>query len=59
MVFEGDQVVVIGRLEGKTRKGNVPIDVPFVHVWTAGDHSVTRLRGFIDTAMLAHALEVR
>jgi uncharacterized protein len=57
MVFEGDQVVVIGRLEGKTRKGNVPIDVPFVHVWTVGDHSLTRLRGFIDTAMLAHALE--
>ena len=57
MVSEADKVVVIGRLKGKTRKGNVPIDVPFVHVWTVADHALTRLRGFIDTATLARALE--
>ena len=57
MISAADQVVVIGRLKGKTRKGNVPIDVPFVHVWTVADHALTRLRGFIDTATLARALE--
>jgi ketosteroid isomerase-like protein len=56
-IAEGDRVVVLGRLKGKTRQGGVPIDVPFAHVWTVADHVLTRLRGFIDTATLARALE--
>ena len=56
MISEGDQVVVLGRLKGRTRQGDVPIDVPFVHVWTVAEHLLTRLRGFIDTAALARAL---
>ena len=56
-ITQGDRVVVLGRLQGKTRQGGVPIDVPFVHVWTTKDHVLTRLRGFIDTATLARALE--
>jgi ketosteroid isomerase-like protein len=56
-ISQGDRVVVLGRLKGKTRQGAVPIDVPFVHVWTVADHVLTRLRGFIDTATLARALE--
>ena len=57
MVSEGDRVVVLGRLHGKTRHGGVPLDVPFVHVWTMADRVLTRLRGYIDTATLARALE--
>ena len=57
MVEEGDQVVVLGRLKGQTRQGRVSIDVPFAHVWTVAEHRLTRLRGFIDTATLARALE--
>jgi ketosteroid isomerase-like protein len=57
MIAEGDRVVVVGHLKGRTREGGVPIDVPFAHVWTVEDHRLTRLRGYIDTAMLARALE--
>ena len=56
-IAEGDRVVILGRLKGKTRHGGVPIDVPFVHVWTIANHVLTRMRGFIDTATLARALE--
>jgi ketosteroid isomerase-like protein len=59
MISEGDQVVVLGRLKGKTRQGGIPIDVPFVHVWTVAEHRLMRLRGYIDTATLARALEQR
>src|SRR5262249_4807387 len=47
-ISQGDEVVVIGRLKGRTRASGVPIDVPFVHVWTVAPHVLTRLRGFID-----------
>jgi ketosteroid isomerase-like protein len=58
-ISEGDRVVVLGRLKGKTRQGGVPIDVPFAHVWTFDhvDRVLTRLRGFIDSATLARAVE--
>ncbi len=56
-ICEGNRVVVLGRLQGTTRQGAVPIDVPFVHVWTVEDHVLTRLRGFIDSATLVRALE--
>ena len=57
MIGEGDRIAVLGRLKGRTRRGGVPIDVPFVHVWTVADHRLTRLRAFIDTATLARALQ--
>jgi ketosteroid isomerase-like protein len=56
-IAEGDRVAVLGRLKGKTRQGGVPVDVPFAHVWTVRDDMLVRLRGFIDTATLARALE--
>jgi len=49
-------VVAIGRIAGKTRQGSVPVDVPFVHVWTVGGGSLRRLRAFTDTALLARKL---
>jgi ketosteroid isomerase-like protein len=51
-----DEVVALGRIEGKTRKAGVPIDVPFAHVWTVREGYLQRLRAFTDTAVLAHAL---
>ena len=56
-IAAGDEVVALGRIEGKTRKAGVPIDVPFAHVWTVRDGHLQRLRAFTDTAVLAHALE--
>jgi uncharacterized protein len=52
----GDEVVALGRIQGKTRKAAVPIDVPFAHVWTVREGYLQRLRAFTDTAVLAHAL---
>jgi ketosteroid isomerase-like protein len=56
-ITSGEHVVVIGRLQGKTREGAIPINVPFVHVWTVWDNRLQRLRFFTDTAILAQALD--
>jgi uncharacterized protein len=55
-IAAGESVVAIGRIAGKTRKGSVPVDVPFVHVWTVQGGYLQRLRAFTDTALLARAL---
>ena len=55
-ITSGENVVVIGRLKGKTRERAVPVDVPYVHVWTVRDDILTRLRVFADTATLARLL---
>ena len=55
-IAAGEHVVAIGRIEGKTRKAAVPVDVPFAHVWTVREGYLQRLRAFTDTAVLADAL---
>jgi ketosteroid isomerase-like protein len=56
-IAAGDQVVALGRIQGKTRKAAVPVDVPFAHVWTIRDGYLQRLRAFTDTAVIAYALK--
>ena len=56
-ISAGEKVVAIGRIQGKTRKTAVPVDVPFVHVWTVRGGYLQRMRAFTDTALLARALE--
>lgn len=55
-ITSGENVVAIGRIEGKTRKGSVPVTVPFAHAWTVRDGHLQRMRAFTDTALLARAL---
>ena len=55
-VANGDTVVAIGRIQGKTRRTGVPVDVAFVHVWTVSDRYLRRMRAFTDTAVLTRAL---
>jgi ketosteroid isomerase-like protein len=55
-IAAGEHVVAIGRIEGKTRKAAVPVNVPFAHVWTVREGYLQRLRGFTDTALLTQAL---
>jgi hypothetical protein len=55
-ITAGEHVVAIGRIEGKTRKAGVPVDVPFAHIWTVREGYLQRLRAFTDTALLARAL---
>jgi ketosteroid isomerase-like protein len=51
-----DEVVALGRIHGKTRKGGADVDVPFAHVWTVRDGYLQRMRAFTDTAVLARAV---
>jgi uncharacterized protein len=46
----GDQIVVLGRYQGIAKQSGLPLDVPFVHVWTVREGRVTRFRQFLDTA---------
>jgi ketosteroid isomerase-like protein len=55
-ICQGEEVVALGHVTGKTRKGAVPVDLPFAHVWTVRDNYLQRLRAFTDTARLAQAL---
>src|ERR1044072_10036601 len=55
-ITQGDEVVALGRIAGKTRQAGVAVDVPFAHVWTVRDGYLQRMRAFTDTAVLAHAL---
>ncbi len=52
----GESVVALGRIQGKTRKAAVPVDLPFAHVWTVREGYLERMRAFTDTALLARAL---
>jgi uncharacterized protein len=55
-IAEGEHVVVLGHIRGRTRERGIPVDVPFAHCWTVRDEVLTELRGFTDTAVLARAL---
>jgi hypothetical protein len=55
-ITSGDSVVALGRIQGKARRSGAPVDVPFAHVWTAGEGRLQRLRAFTDTATMARAL---
>lgn len=55
-ISAGEHIVAIGRIEGETRKAAVPVNVPFVHVWTVREGYLQRLRAFTDTALLSQAL---
>jgi ketosteroid isomerase-like protein len=55
-IAAGETVVALGRIEGKTRKAGVPINVPFAHVWTVREGYLQRMRAFTDTALLTQAL---
>jgi uncharacterized protein len=58
-IVADEQVVTLGRIQGKTRTGAVSVDVPFAHVWTVRDGYLQRMRAFTDTAVLTQALAQR
>ena len=51
-----ERVVAIGHIKEETKGGSVPIDVPFVHVWTVRDDRLEQLLFFTDTAILTQVL---
>lgn len=56
-ITAGEHVVAIGHIKGTTRKTAVPVDVPFVHIWTVREGHLQQLRAFTDTALLSRAME--
>ncbi|MBV8879660.1 MAG: nuclear transport factor 2 family protein [Planctomycetaceae bacterium] len=52
----GERVVVLGRHKGKAVRTGVPVDAPFVHLWTVRDGHLVHGRMFTDTAILREAM---
>lgn len=52
----GDEVVVIGRLRGRTRASREGVDVIIVHLWTIHAGRIVRLAAFVDTPAMQEAL---
>jgi ketosteroid isomerase-like protein len=55
MVEEGDTIVVLSHLDGKTKSGN-QVKLPGVEIWRMSDGKATRVQSLVDTAELAKAL---
>jgi len=50
-----DNVIVIGRYQGISKKGN-KFDVPFSHVYQIKDNKITQFRQFTDTKKIQDSL---
>lgn len=55
-VEQGETVVVLGHMEGRTRASGTDVKVPFVHVWRMRKGKVYRGQALTDTAVVADAL---
>ena len=52
----GEQVVVSGRISGKTRSTGLEFDIPFVHVWTVREGLIARFEPYIANPTMLAAL---
>ena len=52
----GEQVVTLGRYQGRVIANGHRIDVPFAHAWTLRGGKITRMRQFTDTAEFVTAM---
>lgn len=48
-ISEGDKVVALGRYTAKHGETGKEMDIPFVHVWTVEDGSITGFQQYTDT----------
>jgi uncharacterized protein len=55
MVEEGDTIVVLSHLDGKTRSGN-DVKLPGVEIWRMSGGIAQRVQSLVDTAELKGAL---
>ena len=55
MVEEGDTIVVLSHIEGRTKSGN-DVKVPGVEVWRMTGGKATRVQSLVDTAEMKAAL---
>ena len=52
----GEQVVTLGRYQGRVIINGQRVDVPFAHAWTLRGGKITRMRQFTDTAEFVAAM---
>ena len=52
----GEQVVTLGRYQGRVIANGHHVDVPFAHTWTLRNGRITRMRQFTDTAEFVAAM---
>jgi ketosteroid isomerase-like protein len=52
----GARVVAEGRMKGRAIATSIPVDVPFVHIWTVYSGRMVGARMFTDTAVLRDAV---
>jgi uncharacterized protein len=50
-----DEILVLGRLSGRAQGTDLPIETPFVHVWTVRDGVVAARHYYLDTSVMLHA----
>ena len=55
MIEQGDTVVVLSHLEGKTKSGNA-VKLPSVEIWRMSDAKAKRVQTLTDTAEMEKAL---
>ena len=55
MIEQGDTIVVLSHIEGKTKSGNA-IKLPGVEVWRMSDGKANRVQTLVDTAEMKAAL---
>src|SRR5829696_2326644 len=55
MVEEGNTIVVLSHIEGKTKAGN-EVKLPGVEIWRMTDGKAERVQSLIDTAEMKQAL---
>lgn len=55
LVTAGERVMACGHERGRCRATGRIFEARFVHDWTVRDGRVTRMRGLVDTALIAQA----
>jgi len=55
MVEDGNTIVVLSHIEGKTKSGN-ELDLPGVEIWRMTDGKAERVQSLVDTAEMRQAL---
>src|SRR5258706_14546493 len=55
----GTRVVTTGRMKGQAIPSSVAFDIPFVHIWTSHERTLSHARFFSDTALLRDAIAGR
>lgn len=55
----GTRVVTTGRMKGQAIPSSLVFDIPFVHIWTGNEKTLSHVRFFSDTALLRDAIDGR